>query len=263
MNKPILTLIAILLNLAVGQSQTVHTDLKGKASVKFISSEQNLLFYSDDTLIGISPEFAFAIIPGYHKLRVSHGSADMWAAVDWEWEGILESDSLYTFEIASVRFTLLNSVPYGAKVIINGDYVGTTPFLLEKTTEAVDIVMSNYMPIRLEPSQLAEKNFINIKLVNELPAEEVESIQLSSGIADKRDKIITRSTYLVTALSGIAAVYFKFEADKAFKEFPNAILLEDQIYLKNRIKKYDDLAAVSFGTFQIGFLYSIYRVIRH
>ena len=158
---------------------------------------------------------------------------------------------------------MLNTVPFGAKVIINSVTVGTTPFLLENSNEAVELVMSNYMPVRLEVLQLANKTFIDIILVNEMLSEEIESTELLNGIAYRRDKIISRSTYLVTGLAGIAAVYFKFEADKAFRKLPNAILLEEQINLTNRIKKYDDLAAVSFGTFQVGFLYSIYRVISH
>ena len=260
MNKTLLTLALLLFSTSAGLTQTIGDNEYGVSTVKINAFEEGLLFYVDDSLVGALTENEFEIRAGSHELKVS-SATDSWTAVDWTWEGTLRADSVYTFDVRTKQFIMLNTVPFGAKVIINGKTVGTTPLLLEKTDGAVEIVMSNYMPIRLEASQLANKNFIDIILVNEMPSEEFESRELKNGIADRRDMIITRSTYLVTAIAGISAVYFKFEADKAVRKYPNAILLEDRIYLENRIKKYDDLAAVSFGTFQVGFLYSIYRVI--
>ena len=260
MNKILLTIALLLFSTSAGRTQSIDDNEKGLSVVKINALEEGLLFYVDDSLVGALTDNEFEIRSGFNKLKVS-SATDSWTAVDWTWEGTLIADSVYTFDVNTKQFIMLNTVPFGAKVIINGKNVGTTPLLLEKTNEAVEIVMSNYMPIRLEASQLANKKFIDIILVNELPSEDFESRELITGIADRRDKIITRSTYLVTAIAGISAVYFKFEADKAFRKLPNAILLENRIYLENRIKKYDDRAAVSFGTFQVGFLYSIYRVI--
>ena len=262
MIKTLLTLGLLLCNVSAGQTQQSDINGKNVASVRFDSQEKGLLFYLDDSLVGIVTASELEIRSGFHKLKLS-SVTDSWTAVDWTWEGTLKADSSYVFNVTKKQFIMLNTVPFGAKVIINGKYVGTTPFLLENTYEAVELVMSNYMPVRLEVLELANKKFIDITLVNEIPSEEIKSTQLLTGIANRRDKIISRSAYIVTGLSGVAAVYFKFEADKAFRKLPNAILLEDQVKLKNRINKYDDLAAVSFGTFQVGFLYSIYRVISH
>lgn len=260
MNKTLLISVVILSYLPIGQAQTVDNNENGIAYITIDSPEEGLLFYVDDSLVGSVSETEFEISSGFHKLDVSSVS-DNWNAVDWSWQGVIKADSVYTFHVETNHFIMLNTIPFGAKVIINGEYVGTTPYMLKKSTKAVELIMSDYMPVRLESAQLNDKEFINITLVNEIPSEEIESIQINIRIANRKDKIITRSTYLLTGLSGIAAVYFKFEADEAFKKLPDAILLEDQIYLNDRIKKYDDLAAVSFGTFQVGFLYSIYRVI--
>ena len=261
MNKTLSVIAFILFYSSVVRTQPVDGDEKGIAFIKINSSEEGLLFYIDDSLVSALTGNKFKIISGFHKLKVS-SVTDSWMAVDWTWQGTIIADSVYTFNVEMNQFIMLNTIPFGAKVIINGENVGTTPFMFEKSSEAVEIIMSNYMPVRIEASQWYDKEFIDITLVNEMPSEEFESIQLINGITNRRDKILTRSTFLLTGLSGIAAVYFKFEADKAFKKLPDAILLEDQIYLKDRIKKYDDFAAVSFGTFQAAFLYSIYRVIR-
>jgi len=260
MNKTLFILLLLLYNLSVGQTQPNISNKKGVAFVKINSHDQGLLFYVDDSLAGAVTGVAFEIRAGSHKLKVS-SITDSWTAVDWNWQGNIKADSVYIFNVETKRFLMLNTVPFGATVIINGNKVGTTPFMLEKTGEAVEIVMSNYMPVRLEATQLVNKEFIDIMLVNESPSEEIESSQMTNGIGINRDKIFTRTTYLLTGLAGIATVYFKFEADKAFKKLPDTILLEEQIELKNRINKYDDRAAVSFATFQAGFLYSIYRVI--
>lgn len=259
MNKALFILALLLCNLSVGQTQPISGNKKGIAFVKINSSEQGLLFYMDDSLVGAVTGVEFEIRSGSHKLEVSSIS-DSWTAVDWTWQGIIKADSVYIFNVETKRFIMLNTVPFGATVIINGKNVGTTPFMLEKTGEAVEIIMSNYMPVRLEATQLVNKEFIDVTLVNEIPSEEFAA-QLINGMAIRRDKILTRTTYFLTGLAGFSAVYFKFEADKAFKKLPDALLLRDKIYLNDRINKYDDLAAVSFGTFQIGFLYSIYRVI--
>lgn len=260
MNKALFILALLLCNLSVGQTQPISGKKKDMAFVKINSPEQGLLFYMDDSLVGAVTGVKFEIRSGSHKLKVSSIS-DSWTAVDWTWQGIIKADSVYIFNVETKRFIMLNTVPFGATVIINGKNVGTTPFMFKKTGEAVELIMSNYMPVRLEATQLVNKEFIDVTLVNEIPSEEFESAQLINGMAIRRDKMLTRTTYLLTGLAGFSAVYFKFEADKAFKKLPDALLLKDQIYLNDRIKKFDDLAAVSFGTFQIGFLYSIYRVI--
>jgi len=260
MNKTLITMALLLFSMSAGRTQSIDDNGISLSVVKINALEQGLLFYVDDSLVGSLTDNEFEVRSGFHKLKVS-SATDSWTAVDWTWEGTLIADSVYTFDVKMKQFIMLNTVPFGAKVIINGKSAGTTPLLLEETNEAVEIVLSNYMPIRLEASQLANKKFIDIILVNELPSKDFDSRELKLRIADRKDMVITRSTYLVTAIAGISAVYFKFKADKAFRKLPNAILLEDQIYLENRIKKYDDRAAVSFGTFQVGFLYSIYRVI--
>jgi len=262
MNKTLLIIALLLYNLSVGQTQPNGSIEKGIAFIKIISAEQGVLFYMDDSLVGAVTNTEFEIVSGFHTLKVS-SMTDSWTAVDWNWQGMIKADSVYIFNIETKRFIMINTVPFGATVIINGENIGTTPFMLERSGQAVDIIMTNYMPVRLEAKQFINREFIDVTLVNEIPSEEIKSAQLIYGIAMKRDKMLLRTTYLLTGLAGITTVYFKFEADKAFKKLPGTILLKDQIYLEDKIKKYDDLAAVSFGTFQIGFLYSIYRVISH
>ncbi|MCH8306375.1 MAG: PEGA domain-containing protein, partial [Candidatus Marinimicrobia bacterium] len=156
MNKILLTTALLLFSMSAGRTQSIDDNEKGLSVVKINAFEQGLLFYVDDSLVGALTDDEFKVRSGFHKLKVS-SATDSWTAVDWTWEGTLIADSVYTFDVKMKQFIMLNTVPFGAKVIINGKSAGTTPLLLEKTNEAVEIVMSNYMPIRLEASQLANK----------------------------------------------------------------------------------------------------------
>ena len=151
MNRTLLTIALLLFSTSAGRTQSLSDNEKGISTVKINALEEGLLFYVDDSLVGALTDKKFEIRSGFHKLKVS-SSTDSWTAVDWTWEGFLRADSVYTFDVKTKQFIMINTVPFGAKVIISGKNAGTTPLLLEKTNEAVEIVMSNYMPIRLEAS---------------------------------------------------------------------------------------------------------------
>lgn len=235
----------------------------GNAILIIESKSSDILFYIDDSLYSRQRKDTLTVSSGYHSLRASNIEADLWSALDWSWNGTLNSDSTYYFEIVAKRFLIINSIPFGADVIIDGKFMGTTPYVLESSENAVELIKSNFMPVRIEPEEMIEKTIININMVVESPAIESEIAPTFANLGYDRDKLINRSTYAFTAISGIAAVYFKFEADKAFNNLSDAIDPADIRYFSDRVDKYDNYAAFSFGTFQAGFLYSIYRVIRH
>ena len=196
MNKVLILTLALLLQTGMIEAQSGSDSDTEMSSILITSPRTGLTLYIDDSRIGYVTNDTLSIPAGFHQLSVSDGNSDVWSATDWTWSEELKPDSVYLFEAKIERFTILNTIPFGAKVVIEGS-------------------------------------------------------------------IVTRSAYLLTAASGIAAVWFKFEADKAFNALPMAFDPEDIEYYENRANKYDDLAAISFGTFQIGFLYSIYRAIRN
>ena len=263
MIKLLILTLALLFQIRMIEAQSGSDTDTELSSILIIPPRAGLTLSIDDSLVGNVTNDTLSVPAGFHKLSVTDRNSDVWSAVDWAWAGILEPDSVYLFEPKIERFTILNTIPFGAKVVIDGIHVGTTPFVLKSLESAVEIVMVNYMPIRVEASELSGENIMTIALVRESPVMAAESSGVKPEITSVGGSMITRSAYLLTAASGIAAVWFKFEADKAFNALPTAFDPEDIAYYENRLKKYDDLAAVSFGTFQIGFLYSIYRAIRY
>ena len=259
----LLTLALLFQTLVVEAQSSPDTTSAERSSILITAPRTGLTLSIDDSVIGYVSNDTLSIRAGFHHLSVTDGNSDVWSATDWTWSGILESDSVYRFKTKIERFTILNTIPFGAKVVIDGIQVGTTPFVLKSVESAVEIVMVNHMPVRIEASELSGKKIMTITLVQDSPNVASESSGLKPGKISVGGSTITRSAYLLTAASGIAAVWFKFEADKAFNALPTAFDPEDIAYYENRLKKYDDLAAVSFGTFQLGFLYSIYRTIRN
>lgn len=235
----------------------------GKSILIFESKSSDILFYVDDSLYSSKRTDTLSVLAGYHSLRASISEADLWSAIDWTWRGDIIADSTYHFNIIAKRFVLLNSVPYGADVIIDGNFMGTTPYLLESTGKAIELIKSNYMPLRIEPGEMNQQTLISVILVAESPVAETELTPTFANLGYDRETLIVRSTYAITAITGVAAVFFKFEADKAFNKLSDTVDPADIRFYTDRVEKYDNLAAISFGTFQAGFLYSIYRVIRH
>ena len=263
MNRVLILTLALLLRSGIIEAQSGSDNDIEMSSILITAPRTGLTLYIDDSLIGYVTNDTLSIPSGFHQLSVSDGNSDVWSATDWTWSGELKPDSVYLFEAKIERFTILNTIPFGAKVVIDGIQVGTTPFVLSSIESAVEIVMANYMPVRMEASELSGKNIMTIVLVRESPVMASESSGINPEITSVGGSMVIRSAYLLTAASGIAAVWFKFEADKAFNARPMAFDPEDIEYYENRAKKYDDLAAISSGTFQIGFLYSIYRAIRN
>ena len=263
MSRLLILILALLFQSGLVEAQSGGDTATEMSSILIIAPRTGLTLFIDDSVIGYVTNDTLSVPAGFHHLGVTDRNSDVWSAVDWAWSGMLEPDSVYRFETKIERFMILNTIPFGAKVVIEGIQVGTTPFVLKSLESAVEIVMVNYMPIRVEPSELSGKNIMTVVLVRESPVMASESSSMNSDLTSVGGSMITRSTYLLTAVSGIAAVWFKFEADKAFNALPTAFDPEDIAYYENRLKKYDDLAAVSFGTFQAGFLYSIYRAIRN
>lgn len=263
MNKYFLLLFIFVVSQSYLYANPPENAAIGFSTLIFKSKSSDILFYIDDSLYSRQRVDTLSVTAGYHSLRASNSESDLWSAVDWTWKGELAADSTYYFEVTPTRFVILNSVPYGADVIINGEFMGTTPYVLQSTDKAVELIKRNYMPVRIEPEEMNQKTLISVNLVVESPVIETEITPNFAKMGYDRDKLISRSTYALTAISGVAAVYFKFEADKAFNNLSDAVDPADIQYLTDRIDKFDNLAGISFATFQAGFLYSIYRVIRH
>ena len=70
MNKTLSTVAFLLYGLSVGQTQPIDVDEKGIAFIQLNSSEEGLLFYIDDSLVGALTGNEFEIISGFHKLKV-------------------------------------------------------------------------------------------------------------------------------------------------------------------------------------------------
>jgi len=238
MSKLLLLTLAMLFQTLVVEAQSSHDTSAEMSSILITAPRTGLTLSIDDSVIGYVSNDTLSIRAGFHQLSVSDGNSDVWSATDWTWSGILEPDSVYRFKTKIERFTILNTIPFGAKVVIDGIQVGTTPFVLKSVESAVEIVMVNYMPIRVEASELSGKKIMTITLVQDSPNVASESSDIKPGKISVGGSTITRSAYLLTAASGIAAVWFKFEADKAFNALPpNAFDPEDIAYYENRLKR--------------------------
>ncbi|MCH8301027.1 MAG: hypothetical protein IIC39_10875, partial [Candidatus Marinimicrobia bacterium] len=108
MNKILLTTALLLFSMSAGRTQSIDDNEKGLSVVKINAFEQGLLFYVDDSLVGALTDDEFEIRSGFHKLKVS-SATDSWTAVDWTWEGTLIADSVYTFDVNTKQFIMLNT----------------------------------------------------------------------------------------------------------------------------------------------------------
>ncbi len=159
-----------------------------------------------------------------------------------------------------VPYTLINSVPQNADIFINGDLKGETPFRFIKKDSAeadVTLKLKGYLDysFRLSGSNLPQSK--DVTLVSRPGADKNIALVNENGIKyfnKPRKWGFVALGGLVTAVSGIAAYYYK----------TLSIERNDDYYLTGnsddltKKSKYDLIGGISVGVLQLGLATMLY-----
>ncbi|KAA0229656.1 PEGA domain-containing protein [candidate division KSB1 bacterium] len=250
-------------------AQAEKPDSAHSAVVSILCRHVGLPVLIDDIHVGTTPLQHHLIAPGEHEFSVKREDSQSWFDADWVTQATVSAGDTLELVAEFLRGYFINSTPYGAQVWRNGRVEGTTPLVLrlpEGVSAPVEITMEGYRPRFIEvggsPATLipeAVPRRYEIVLEKDLAyatTQEQENIRRGSRRSRYR-----RLSYIAAGASlaaSVAAIYFKHEADQAYRQYQNYgdPLVREHFY--DRAKRYDGYSGAAFAAFQISFACSFY-----
>lgn len=259
----ILTIFALqtcFANESRAQNETAAQTLDSYGYLRLNTAYTGISVRIDGKLVGTTPLKIQQLSAGTHRVQVAHPNRTNWLDRDWiETVEVAPNDTL-EINVTFKQSYSINSRPYGAQVFTHGENVGETPVFLrlnEGETVDVRLVRRGYE----DSTFVVGKNgvqFFDIELKPSLPSD--VDLQMESTGLQKRSKTKLRlfTTLGLALASGSLALYFRHQADSNYDRYLKNGNPErfDQFY--DNSKKYDRLAAITFASFQVNFVFSFY-----
>lgn len=243
--------------LHTSESQSVPKN----AWIQVSSPNDSIQTFLDDQYIGYTPIKNFSITVGTHKLMAKIHNAPTWQTHIWEKEFRIAANDTLKFSITPHRQLYINSVPFGAKILLKSDTLGTTPafIALPDSTKGFLVLRKKGFLDYIIKLQNKETNFFDIPLQLNQSSEE-ERIQFSIKMKHKqrRRKFLTYSMLGLSALSGLSTIYLRQEADERYEKYLNSGHPTEMDKLYDQTRQLDQFAAITYGVFQVSFVTSFY-----
>lgn len=236
----------------------------GYGILNVTSTTCSINVYLNSKYIGVTPIRSLRVPAGLHQLSTSDASSAVWRnSLPARTFQIAVGESLQIEPIPDSQY-YINSQPFDAQVIYNGQYIGRTPlfFTFSDTNNGLLILRKQgYLDYVIRPGKNAIR-FFDIKLVENKQPEE-DKIQISGYLQNrqKRKKLLAWSMVGVTIVSGLTSIYFHREADRRYERYLAIGHPDDMNRLYDQTQHYDNLAAASYGVFQISFITALYLLL--
>jgi hypothetical protein len=205
----------------------------------------------DGSFVGKTPLTIDTLQPGIHEIRLSHPDPENWLT-----ETISDTIDVPPGEARTLRYTFVpryfvRSIPDGAQVFLGDSLAGTTPSVIRITSRmegrAIELRKDGYEAAGVLPVQ-NERGVITVMLSplwqHGDRKESVFRVDESNGKRNLRLYI----TGTATVLSGVAAAYFKVQADNRYDEF----LRSGNPALRSETRRLDTTSGVALAITQIG-----------
>ncbi len=242
-----------------------------QAWVNIISRHMGLPVFVDGRQAGHTPLRNFALPAGEHVFGVRQSLSASWLESDWQEEvNLAAGDTLTLTPKFRIGYTL-TSAPSGAQVWIEGQSLGTTPFVLRLPDFAsvrLTLTLDNYESARFEidPDSLSAQeksrrqfHFALIPKSAPLVFKDKDSDLDAAHGRHRKWGFIAAG---VSLAAGIGAVWCKQEADEAYAAYlvTGEPAAREQHY--DRAVKYDRYFGAAFGVSQVSFVFSVYSFIK-
>ena len=215
--------------------------LKGKILVSTLPANASVLL--DGEMIGTTPARKNDVTFGKHKVKIEK---DYYFPV--EKEITVNSGDLFTFDYTLEAFGILkiSTEPEGAKVRINGEDKGLTPFKgrFKDGKYGILIAKENYQEINLEEDiKNGELKELSRKL--EYNREYFETAKLEQKAS--RAGFLRKSGIILTSLSAAAVVLGIVMGESNFTKYSNAANEADAVNYRAQVEKWDTVRNISGG----------------
>jgi len=253
---------------APAQSQIADTT---RAFITVETRQPGLPVFVDEKPAGQTPLQNFAVTAGEHVIAVRRNFSASWLESDWSERVQATAGDTITL---TPKFWLgysINSEPAGAQVWLEGNWEGTTPYVLRLPDDMraqVRLVLHNYqsagfeiIPANTGGENLPQRQF-NITLAP-VPSPLISLTYDHEGDASRhRQRKWAMIAGGLSLVAGVGAVFLKQEADDAYAAYvvTGASAAREQYY--DRAQKYDRYFGAAFGVSQVSFVFSVYSFLK-
>ena len=240
----------MVLGLTASKGQIVQPDPRDRRMANLVvsSNVNGASVYLDSLFLGVTPIEARGVLAGVYQLRVIHPYRRSWYRDSIQETIELKPDERFEYDANFEYLYPVHSIPYGASILYDNTFKGETPAVLrtperligslllkkdgyEDATFDLDRWEGGVIELLLRPSRGIgySRTFLNV----DSPRIRHKTPILISGI--------------VGIASGVAAVYFKHEADESFTEYQRT----RDPKLLSRTDQYDTISGLSLVAFEL------------
>jgi len=219
----------------------------------------------DDSAVGNTPISLLKLKAGNHKVAVSNPQKGLWDYDDWTEQIQITDGDTVTVSPKFKSKLIIRSTPFDANVLLNNQYLGTTPLFMDLPTDKtglLEINKAHYQPYQIEVHDVTAST-IDVKLE---PIRDVhnsfQKMKLNRERTLKRNKTVMYSLMAVSVCSGFATAYFKNKAEEKYDLYLKAGTPGEMNRYYSDTQKLDNIYSVSFATFEVSFAFSIFYLIR-
>ncbi len=247
----------MLLGLTAAEAQILGTDppdrptgevLPHRAGLVVSSNVNGASVYIDSLFLGVTPLEHGDLDPGVYRLRVVHPNRRNWYRESIEDSIELNPDKWSDYNARFEYVYQVHSIPFGARIFYNNVFKGETPAALRTPQPFVGSLL-----LRKDGYEDAtfELNRWNGQVI-EVPLTRLRGIGDSKTFLDvETNRMRHKTPILISSIvgiaSGVAAVYFKQQADDAFNEYERT----RDPKLLSRTDRYDTISGVSLVAFEV------------
>ncbi len=203
----------------------------------------------DSLLIGQTPIQSLALPPGSHVVTVYPPEGGLWNWGEQAMELDLSPGTDTTLTVVFDQPVLVNSLPPGAEVFRENEFVGTTPLYLSFTTyagQSFTIRKDGYEPFSFQlirPGPIMAR--LNARF--DSPGSEVTARPRLLGIFPRTHVKAKFALLATTVAAHWASFYFKNKADDNFDRYRRSGDPARMEHYLDQTRKYDTLSEIALG----------------
>jgi hypothetical protein len=213
------------------------------------------------TILGIAPLENVCITPGLHVFRYIHPDNRNWMHPSITETLMIGKNEKIGKSVQFPALVLISTDPYGAKVLLGDSVIGTTPYVLVKSSAAAGVEMLTLSKSGYEAQTIAippvegEIHFLLTRKNGGDSQNGMEREFLSTGQPKNSVPMLVSAGAAV--LAGATAAYFKVKADEYYDDYRSTGSAE----ALDNVRKNDRVAGISLVFCQVNLFFLTYYLL--
>ena len=220
--------------------------------------------FIDGQVAGLTPLRIQSLGAGIHQIKVNPPDELNWLSNAWVKNVGVTAGDTTKIQVLFQRIYTIHTDPFGAEVLMDNLKIGETPFylkLFENEWKNITLIKEGFRDTSIAVG-LSDQEIFRVKL-QQRDKKRDELIRIQSIHKARKAKKLIYSGFALALLSGGLALYFRGKANDRFDRYRSTG--NPRVFNKSLddAKKFDKFAAVSFGVFQVSFVFSFVMFLKH